>query len=107
MVAFPVLHSYNTIKKGKVKMKIIKKFGFWLALFALIVNLFHLLGFDGDNYLIYFATPLLVLEDYSYSLKQFFVYDRVFWAFIYILNIGFWLLVGSIIDWLISKIKKV
>ncbi|HEY0828514.1 MAG TPA: hypothetical protein VGE40_10495 [Bacilli bacterium] len=88
-------------------MKIFKKFSFWMTLFASIVNLFHFLGYDGDNYLIFFANPPnWVLEDYSYKLREFFVYERAFWVFLYIINIGFYFLSGCIIDWLISKIKK-
>jgi hypothetical protein len=84
----------------------LKKFRFWLPIFAFTICLFNLFGFDDKNLLLFFTSPhLMLLEDFSSYIRNIgneFT-QMIIW---YILNIIGWFLIGWIIDILISKIKN-
>ncbi len=76
----------------------LKKFSFWLSLFALIVVTFNSLGYD-DKSLLFFITspPLWVLGEFFLFLRRFFI-KEIITLLSYTINIGFWVLLGLLID---------
>jgi hypothetical protein len=87
-------------------MKIIKRFSFWFVLFALMVCLYNVMGFDDKNLLLFFTTPpFWLLEDFTPQLKLFFVNENIFRVFLYLVNIAFWFLFGLLLDWIANRKK--
>ncbi|KJD43026.1 hypothetical protein [Paenibacillus terrae] len=87
-------------------MKIIKKVSFWIPILSLIICMCNLSGNDDKNILLFLTSPFLLwlnpwLTDLHYSmaneiLNKFILYGIHFFS---------WLLIGLLIDWLISKYK--
>lgn len=75
----------------------LRTFRFWLTLGAVLVCLFNYFGFDRDNLLFFFVSiPAWVIEMYRevYTVNPLFVYA---------LTIGFYFLLGYVIDRLLER----
>ena len=45
-------------------MKVIKKFSFWLTIFAVVVVLYNMIGKDDKNLLLFFTSPPFWVTEY-------------------------------------------
>jgi len=74
-----------------------RRFSFWLTVFAIFMDLLHIVGMD-DNVLLYLTSPP------SWFIEPFDIIPRPFrYLLIYIANIAFWFFVGFYIDKLFEK----
>ncbi|SEL94111.1 hypothetical protein SAMN04488688_10750 [Paenibacillus sp. cl141a] len=81
---------------------ILKKFGFWLPLFSLLVCIYNATGEDDKNLLLYFTSPhLMFIENYTSIGRQL---DGI--LVLYIINIVGWLVIGIIIDSIVFAVKR-
>lgn len=73
------------------------RFSFWLTLFATLISLYNLMGFDRDN-LVFFTTsiPAWLIEIFmdAHSIRP---------AILYVLTIGSWFLLGWGADRMIDR----
>jgi hypothetical protein len=85
----------------------LKKFKFWLTLFAIVVCLNNLVGNDDKNLILFLTSPhLMFLEDFSPVFRKTFPNENIYWGFYYVINIAGWFLIGWIIDFIVSQVKK-
>jgi hypothetical protein len=76
-----------------------RKYTFWLTLIAVLICLLNLFGFDSGNSVLYmFSIPVWIIE----SIWDIHVVNR---AFIYILTIAQFALIGWYIDYLRARRK--
>ena len=76
-------------------MKVIKKFSFWLTIFAVVVVLYNMIGKDDKNLLLFFTSPPFWVTEY--------IRFRVSFSLLYLLNVSFWFTFGYVIDFGISR----
>lgn len=84
-----------------------KTFTFWLALLSVFVCAHNLLGYDDKNLLLGYTNPLLLwfssqFTRLHYSLES----EQLFYLIWYVTHLVTWLLIGLVIDWGVSRIKR-
>jgi hypothetical protein len=48
----------------------------------------------------------MFLEDFSSVFRMTFPNEKIYWGFYYVINIVGWFLIGWIIDFIVSQVKK-
>lgn len=80
----------------------LKKFGLWLSLFSLLVCLYNAMGEDDKNLLLYFTSPhLMFIENFTSISRHL---DGM--LVLYTINIVGWLVIGIMIDSIVSAVKR-
>lgn len=79
-----------------------KSFRCWLVLVSCIVIAVNLTGYDDYNILLAIISPLV----WMYESFQFVRKTHIPIALVYFTTIGFWYLIGYVIDRLIRKSKE-
>ncbi|MMZ47806.1 hypothetical protein D1872_94590 [compost metagenome] len=78
-----------------------KSFRFWLVLVSCIVIAVNITGYDDYNILLAIISPLV----WMYESFQFVRKAHIPISLVYFTTIGFWYLIGYVIDRLIRKLK--
>jgi hypothetical protein len=79
---------------------LLRRFSFWLTLFAAAVSVYNALGYDRDNFLVnMISVPVWFIEIFQdiHAINP---------LIIYLLTIGSWLLFGMLLDAGLQKRKK-
>ncbi|WP_028561932.1 hypothetical protein [Paenibacillus pinihumi] len=79
-----------------------RTFRFWLVLVSLIIILIHLSGHDEYGILLMFSNPLIL---WIYEASSAFRQAQIPVGYYYVTALLFWFLAGSLIDYLIKRIK--
>ncbi|PAF30993.1 hypothetical protein CHI14_14705 [Paenibacillus sp. 7516] len=80
-------------------MRIFKRLSFWLTIIAIVVVLYSIMGKDDKNLLLFFTSPpFWIIESYGF---------KVSFTLLYLLYIIFWFVFGLVLDFGISKLKRI
>ncbi|MNW37554.1 hypothetical protein D3C74_146010 [compost metagenome] len=88
-------------------MKLLKKLSFWLPLLSVLVCIHNVMGYDDKNLLLALTGPPLLLFNSELTTLHYSLHNEQLWqCILYGIHFFFWLLCGSAVDWIISKIKN-
>ncbi|ASR45334.1 hypothetical protein [Paenibacillus kribbensis] len=80
-----------------------KSFRFWLVLISILVIIVNVLGYDDYNILLAIISPLVwIYESFQFVRKA-----DIPIAVVYLTTLGFWYLIGYVLDRVIRKLKSV
>lgn len=84
----------------------IRTFKFWLTVLAIIVCVLNITGVDDKNILLFLTSPPMALMETQWFVKYVIHPGDVPIWLIYILTIGFWFMVGVLLDLFIKNLFK-